>query len=238
MSAGDAVQRVKQQVQDGVAKAQREFDNAKSEAKRINERSQLPPAEDADQALQQVRDLRARMDRDIEALQSRVPPRETMMGQAKAVGGAVVGGLALVGTLAALRQKRQEKQEVEAEADRLARAIARHLPAALAEVSPPIRPRVVEDATEDGGGAGRALAIVALLASAAFAVWTQMRRSADDEDIWGPPATPPPPAAPTPAPGTGMPTDVPPVPPSAPGVSSTAPTSNEDDLFGNRPPAP
>lgn len=237
MSAGDAANRVKQQVQDGVAKAQREFENAKAQAKRINERSQLPPAEDADQALQQVRDLRARLDRDLAALQSRVPPRESMMGQAKAVGGAVVGGLALVGTLATLRQKRQEKKQEEAEADKTARAIARHLPAAFAEFSPPVRPVATGDGADtSGGGVGRTLAMIALLAAAAFAVWKQRQPNGDDEDIWGPPAASP--TMPPGAPEAGMPPGVPPTPPTAPGVPSTAPTSNEEDLFGNRPPAP
>ncbi|MFA9446971.1 hypothetical protein [Egicoccus sp. AB-alg6-2] len=230
MSAGDAAQRVKQQVKEGVAKAQHEFEAAKSEAKRVNERAKLPPAEDADQAAQQVRDLRARMDRDIATLEARIPPRDTVLGQARAVGGAVVGGLALLGTVATLRQQRKEKKAFEEEADKVARAIARHLPAAVAEVSPPIRPRVIE--VDDGGGhTGRTLAILALLASAAFAIWTQVRDRDGEADIWGPPPAPTAPVEP-PAPG------VPPSPEVTSPMPSTAPTSNTDDLFGNRPPAP
>lgn len=232
MSAGDAAKRIKSQVQDGIAKAQRELEAAKQEAKRVNERAQTPPAEDADHALRQVRELRARLDRDLASLENRIPPRDTVVGQARAVGGAVVGGLALVGTLATLQQKRKEKKEFEDEADRVARAIARHLPAAVAEVSPPVRPRVVED---DGGGvAGRTLAVLALLASAAFAVWTQVRKRSTDPDIWGPPPAPPM----TDPVGSDLPPGVPATPAGGSATPSTSPVSDGDDLFGDRPSAP
>jgi hypothetical protein len=224
-----AADRVKQQVQDGVAKAQREFEAAKAEAKRVNEASQVPAAKDADEALSQVRDLRTRIDQDLAALEARIPPRDTVIGQARAVGGAVLGVVGLVGTMATLRQKRKEKQEFEEEADKVARAIARHLPAAVAEISPPIRPTVVE-VDAKGGGAGRKLAILALLASAAYAVWTQLRDRDSDEDVWGPPPVPPaedPLPPPTPA------TPPQPGPGPTPGTS-TLPQEGEGDLFSGR----
>ncbi|MFA9432784.1 hypothetical protein [Egicoccus sp. AB-alg2] len=233
MSAGDATQRIKQQAQDGVAKAQRQFEAAKERAEQTNERSQLPPAEDADQALRQVRDLRSALDRDLAALEARIPPRDTLVGQARAVGGAVLGVVGLVGAAATVQQKRKDKKKVEEEADKVARAIARHLPAAIAEVSPPIRPTVVETPGKKGR-AGRTLAILALLASAGFAVWTQLRNRAQEPDIWGPPPAPtaggdgplPPPAPsgpPTAGPGT------------TPGTSTLA-DDTDGNLFGSRPP--
>ncbi|GGI09269.1 hypothetical protein [Egicoccus halophilus] len=216
MSAGDAAQRVKRQVQDGVAKAQHEFEAAKAEAQRVNERAQLPPAEDADDALRQVRELRESIDRDLATLEARVPPRDTLIGQARAVGGAAVGGLGLIGAISTLQQQRKQKKKFEREADRMARAVASHLPAAVAEVSPPVRPRVVEPDDGGGGGLGRKLAIVVLLASATFAVWSQLRNRADENDLWGPPPAPeaegtvppptpasPPDTGPPPTPGSG-----------------------------------
>lgn len=236
MSAGDAKDRVKQQVQDAVAKAQREFEAAKAEAKTVQAKAQTPPAKDADEAAQQARDLRARLDQDIAALEARIPPRDTVLGQARAVGGAVVGGLGLLGVVATLRGKRKEKKEFEAEADKVARAIARHLPAAVADLSPP--PAAAPDGDEDdgdGGSAVRVVAILALLASAAYAVWTQMRDRAAEPDIWGPPSDMPPPTAASAA-DASVPT-APLVPPAAPGENPTSPASDED-LFGNRPPTP
>ncbi|HSK24785.1 MAG TPA: hypothetical protein VK906_16485 [Egicoccus sp.] len=237
MSAGDAKDRVKQQVQDAVAKAQREFEAAKAEARTVQAKAQTPPAKDADEAAQQARDLRARLDQDIAALEARIPPRDTMLGQARAVGGAVVGGLGLLGVVATLRGKRKEKQEFEAEADKVARAIARHLPAALADLSPPAVP-VDDDEDDDGEGhsAVRVVAVLALLASAAYAVWTQMRDRAAEPDIWGPPGDMPPPTAAAPA-DASVP-GAPPTPSAAPGAMPTSPASDDEDLFGNRPKAP
>ena len=251
MSAGDAKDRVKQQVQDAVAKAQREFEAAKAEGKKVQAKAQTPPAKDADEAAQQARDLRARLDQDIAALEARIPPSDTVLGQARAVGGAVVGGLGLLGVLSTLREKRKEKKEFEAEADKVARAIARHLPAAVADLSPP--PAVLleddwDDGDEDGGrSVVRVVAVLALLASAAYAVWTQMRDRAAEPDIWGPPGDMPPPTAADPADPTVP--GAPPMPSAAPGAMPTSPVSTDapvddppasvdDDLFGNRPPAP
>lgn len=238
MSGG--TERVKQQVQDAVARAQREFENAKAEAKAVNARAQTPPAKDADEAAQQARDLRARLDQDIAALEARIPPRDTVVGQAKAVGGAVIGGLGLLGVLTTVREKRKEKKAFEAEADKVARAIARHLPAAIADLSPPPAVYVdddLDDEDDEGRSVVRIVAVLALLGSAAYAVWTQLRDRQAEPDIWGPPPAPmPPPTAASPD-DPDVPS-APPVPPTAPGLGSTAPASGGDDLFGNRPPAP
>jgi len=229
VSAGDATQRIKAQAEEGVARARRQFEAAKAQAKDVDRRAQVPPAENPEQAQAQVRDLRAAIDRDLAALEARIPPRDTLIGQAKAVGGAAVGVLGLLGTVATLRERGKEKKKVEDEADRVARAIARHLPAAVAELSPPIRPTPVE--VPKTGGKGRTLAILALLASAGFAVWTQLRNRTPEPDLWGPPADgdgPLPPPTPSGPPGAG--------PGPTPGTS-TLPDEGEGRLFGSRPPA-
>ncbi|MEX2504397.1 MAG: hypothetical protein WD378_06070 [Egicoccus sp.] len=246
MSAGDAKDRVKQQVQDAAAKAQREFESAKAEAKAVQAKAQTPPAKDADEAAQQVRDLRARLDQDLAALEARIPPRDSLLGQAKAVGGAVVGGIGLLGVLSTLREKRKEKKEFEDEADKVARAIARHLPAAVADLSSPPAVLLDDEGDEDddeGRSILRIIAVLGLLASAGYAVWTQMRDRAAEPDIWGPPTDMPPPTAADAADPTVP--SAPPMPPAAPGTVPTTPASGDgspasvdDDLFGERPPAP
>jgi hypothetical protein len=99
-----------------------------------------------------------------------------------------VAGVAVVAALGVWAKKRGEKKELEEEAERAARAIAEHLPAAWAEVE---RRRAREAMAEeleadDGFGVGRLLAIVALLAAAVAAVVSQRQRH-DEPDLWGPP---------------------------------------------------
>jgi hypothetical protein len=124
VSAGDAAERVKRQVEDGAAKAQREFEAAKADLDAKRRAAEGPPAEDADQAAQQVRDIRAKLEQDLDALEARIPPRDTLIAQAKTIGGAAVAGVALVAAFLAWMRKRGEEQELEEEAERAARAIA------------------------------------------------------------------------------------------------------------------
>jgi hypothetical protein len=191
VSAGDAAERIKRQVEDGAEKAQREFEAAKADLEAKRRAAEGPPAEDADQAAEQVREIRARLDQDLDALEARIPPRDTLVAQAKTIGGAVVAAVAVLAALGAWMRKRGERQELEEEADRAARAIARHLPDAWAEVErrrEAERRRELADEVEpdDGLGMGRKLAIIALLAAAAGAVWSQLQ-GRDEPDLWGPP---------------------------------------------------
>jgi hypothetical protein len=191
VSAGDAAERIKRQVEDGAEKAQREFEAAKADLEAKRRAAEGPPAEDADQAAEQVREIRARLDQDLDALEARIPPRDTLVAQAKTIGGAVVAAVAVLAALGAWMRKRGERQELEEEADRAARAIARHLPDAWAEVErrrEAERRRELADEVEpdDGLGMGRKLAIIALLAAAAGAVWSQLQGH-DEPDLWGPP---------------------------------------------------
>jgi hypothetical protein len=84
-------------------------------------------------------------------------------------------------------RKRSDEAELEQEAERAARAIARHLPDALAEVERRREQPDEDDEDGDGLGTGRKLAIVALLLAAAAAVWNQLQ-GRDEPDLWGPPA--------------------------------------------------
>jgi hypothetical protein len=186
VSAGDAAERVKRQVEEGADKAQREFEAAKADLDAKRRAAEGPPAEDADQAAEQVREIRARLDQDLDALQARIPPRDTLVAQAKTIGGAVAAALAVVAALGAWLKRRGEEKDLEEEAERAARAIARHLPDAWAEVERR-RELVVVEEDEDGGlGTGRKLTILALLVAAGVAVYTQLQ-GRDEPDLWGPP---------------------------------------------------
>jgi hypothetical protein len=189
VSAGDAAKDVKRQVEDGVGKAQREFEAAKADLDAKRRAAEGPPAEDSEQAAEQVRDIRARLDQDLQALEARIPPTDTLVAQAKTIGGAAVAGVAVVAALGVWTKKRGEQKELEQEAERAARAIAEHLPAAWAEVERRrAREAMAEEVAEadEGFGVGRLLAIIALLAAAVAAVVTQRRRH-DEPDLWGPP---------------------------------------------------
>jgi hypothetical protein len=188
VSAGDAAGRIKRQVEDGAEKAQREFEAAKADLEAKRRAAEGPPAEDADEAAQQARDIRARLDQDLDALEARIPPRDTLVAQAKTIGGAAVAGVAVVAALTTWLSKRGEEKELEQEAERAARAIARHLPDAWAEVERRRELAAIEEhLDEDGGlGTGRKLTIVALLVAAAVAIWSQLQ-GRDEPDVWGPP---------------------------------------------------
>lgn len=190
VSAGDAAGRIKRQVEEGAQKAQRELDAAKADLEAKRQAAEGPPAEDADQAAEQVRDIRARLDQDLDALEARVPPRDTLIAQAKTVGGAAVAGVAVMAAIGAWLKKRGEAKALDEEAERTAQAIARHLPDAWAEVERRREAAWLEEIDGDGGaGTGRTITILALLAAAAVAIWSQLR-DRDEPDVWGPPPPP------------------------------------------------
>jgi hypothetical protein len=185
MSAGDAAGRIKQQVEEGANKAQREFEAAKADLDAKRRAAEGPPAEDPDQAAEQLRDIRARLDQDLDALEARVPPRDTLVAQAKTVGGAAAAGVAVMAAIGAMLKRRGQKKEADEEAERQAAAIARHLPDAWAEVERRRARESLEDLLEDedGFGAGRKLAILALLVAAAAAIFSQLQQR-DRHDAW------------------------------------------------------
>jgi hypothetical protein len=151
-------------------------------------RGRGPPAEDADQAAEQVRDIRARLDQDLDALEARIPPRDTLVAQAKTIGGAAVAGVAVVAALTAwMRSAARRRSSRRRPSAPLARSPAT-CPTRGPRSSVAASSRAIEEhLDEDGGlGTGRKLTIVALLVAAAVAIWSQLQ-GRDEPDVWGPP---------------------------------------------------
>jgi hypothetical protein len=158
-------------VRQGVADVERTVGGFKS-------LSDPTPAGSVDEAAEQAGELRRAIDRDLDALEAKLPPGEELAEKARTYGGALLAVLA-VGAAAALGFKqRGERKRLEREAEAHARAIARYLPQASA------RPR---DEDEDGGGAGGRLLLLTLVAAAIGAIIVRQRSEPDDEpDLWGP----------------------------------------------------
>ncbi|WP_052668399.1 DLW-39 family protein [Nitriliruptor alkaliphilus] len=138
--------------------------------------SEPTPAGSVDEAAQQASDLRRAIDRDLDALQAKLPPGEELADKARAYGGAAVGVLA-VGAAAFLGLKqRSERKRIEREARAHAEAIARYLPQATAA------PR-----DDERGGRG-GLVLLTLIAAAIGAIVVRQRTTAseDEPDLWGP----------------------------------------------------
>ena len=136
------------------------------------------PASSVDEAVSQASDLRRAIDRDLDALQARVPPGDELAAKAKTVGGAVLGVVGVVAAIAVASKQRGQRKRVEREARAHAAAIARYLP--YASEHPVEEP-------SSGGGKGT-LALLALV-GAGVAAFVVSRRSGGHEepDIWGPP---------------------------------------------------
>lgn len=137
--------------------------------------SEPTPAASVDEAVRQAGDLRRAIDRDLDALQAKLPPADELAQQARTYGGAAVGVLA-AGAAAYLGLKqRGQRKRVEREARAHAEAIARYLPQAAATPRP----------TERRGRGG--LVLLTLVAAAIGAVIVRQRATADEEpDLWGP----------------------------------------------------
>lgn len=155
-------------VRQGVAEVERTVGGFKS-------LSDPTPAESVEQAARQASELRAAIDRDLDALEAKLPPTEELAEKARTYGGIVLGVLAFAGAAALGLKQRGERKRVEREAKAHAEAIARYLPQAAD------RPR-----EDDSGGGGKTVLLVAL-AAAIGAVIVRQRGGDDDEaDLWGP----------------------------------------------------
>lgn len=139
--------------------------------------SEPTPAKDADEAVEQAAALRRAIDRDLDALQARLPPGEELADKARQLGGAVlaVAGVAAAATLAS--KQRSERKRIEREAQAHAAAIARYLPQARAT---PI------DDEDEGGGAGKVLLLLAVLGAIVGFVLSRRDDAGGEPDIWGP----------------------------------------------------
>lgn len=137
--------------------------------------SEPTPAGSVGEAVEQATQLRRNIDRDLDALQSKLPPKDELTEKAKTYGGAAVGVLAVAGAAILGLKQRGERKRVEREAKAHAAAIARYLPQAAGE------PR-----DEDEGG-HRGLLVLALLAAIVGAVIVKKQQETPvDDDLWGP----------------------------------------------------
>lgn len=167
----DTISSTEARVRGKVAEAQRTFGE-------IRGLSDPTPAGSVDEAVQQASDLRRAIDRDLDALQSRLPPGDELQDKAKTIGGAVLGVAAAAAAIAIGSKQRGERKRLEREAKAHAAAIARYLPGASTE---PI--------VEPSGKAGKALlALIALVGAGVAALAVARARGGGDQepDVWGP----------------------------------------------------
>lgn len=156
------------------------------------------PATDPDEAAAQLQRIRARVDHDLDVLESRLPPTDTVLAGAKTYGGAAValgGSLGAVAVLfARRRQQRAEEREAAEQADVLAGALLARLGHQLQEAvgADDALDDALEDALDDAleDATGRSpwwLAIVGAVAAVAAAFWFRDRGGPDGAGLWGPP---------------------------------------------------
>jgi hypothetical protein len=136
-----------------------------------------PPAKNADEAVQQARAIRARVDQDLRALEARMPDPATVQARAKMIGGTVAGGVTAAGALALVLKRRSAKNAEEKAAQKQAAALAAALPDAALQVR--------QEHVTVSGKAGR-LGLLVALAALGVAIWSRFSASGEEPDIWGP----------------------------------------------------
>lgn len=126
------------------------------------------PAKDVDHAEQQVTDLRARLQNDIEVLRNRIPDKDDLVSRGRSTGLAAAGGLAALTLGVVALRRRSARRSKQSRLSEQARAIAQEIARLERE----------EDLPEDeAGGRGGRLALLALLAAGAgVAVWARTRQ--------------------------------------------------------------
>lgn len=141
--------------------------------------SEPKPAESIDEATDQAADLRKAIDRDIDALQAKLPPEDVLKEKARTYGGVAVAVLALVGAAAIGFKQRGERKKLEREAKAHAAALARYLPQAAGE------PR---ELVEEKGSKAPVLILVGIAAAIGASIYKQQQDAAADQDVdlWGP----------------------------------------------------
>jgi hypothetical protein len=141
--------------------------------------SEPKPADSVDEAADQAADLRKAIDRDLDALQAKLPPQDVVMEKARTYGGIALAVVALLGAAGIAFKQRGERKKLEREAKAHAAAIARYLPQAAGE------PR---ELVEEKGSKAPVLILVGIAAAIGFSVYKQQQGAATDEepDLWGP----------------------------------------------------
>lgn len=167
------VRRTEQQLKDKVHAARRQVDEVQRQVDELKHLSEPTPADSAEEAATQASDLREALDRDLAALQAKLPPTEVLTERAKAVGGVALAVAGVVGAAAIGLRQRGARKKVEREARAHAAAIARYLPFALDEpIDPP----------SQRGGSRTALLLTLVGAAAAAAVVVARTRSGGAAD--------------------------------------------------------
>jgi hypothetical protein len=146
--------------------------------------SEPTPAGSVDEAVRQAGDLRRAIDRDIDALQAKLPPADELKDQARTYGGAAAGVLAVAGAAAVGLKQRGERKRVEREARAHAAAISQYLPDYLPQAFAAAAAESRTGRSRSGRGVTLLLTVVA---AAIGAVIVRQRAGTDDEpDLWGP----------------------------------------------------
>lgn len=161
---------------DRVARATAALEDAQKRVEDLTRLSEPTPADSVDEAADQASQLRAAVDRDLDALQAKLPPRDQLVAKAKTYGGAAVGVAAVLAAALVRQKQRGEQKRIEREARAHAAAIAPYLPGASSG----------PETTSGRRGKGTlALLAVAGAAVVAFVV-SRTSNEAGDPDIWGP----------------------------------------------------
>jgi hypothetical protein len=180
-----------------------------------------PPAEDEDQAVEQIEAIRGQLERDLGTLRSRVPDARQYLEeygeQAKKVGIAVVGGVvALTTTVSLSKRRRAGKRHAQAVREQAA-AIAQEL----------ARIDLEEVTEEERGGSGKLVAVALAAAGVGIGAWMRRRNEQElPDDLWAdPPPGPGAVGAPSPADEVPPIPRTEPVPPTTGTIPPTAPGS-------------
>lgn len=177
----ETVKREQERTREALADAKQQLSTAMDE-------KTGPPAEDPDQAREQLRSLRASIERDLSTLRARTPPTDQLIETVRPAAIAVGGGLATVALVArrmsTRKARREHERRLREQATALAEAFARlDLEGIAAEAEQ-------ERAEDEEGGKGKVLLLALAAALAGGAAWWRAR-TREEPDIWGTPTDEP-----------------------------------------------
>lgn len=181
------VDQLKAKAEERVEKVKAEVDKAKQTVEEVGKEVSAAvderrggPATSVEDAEQKAAALRSGIERDLAALQARVPDREDVTERLRttaiAVGGAIAAVGATVFLLGRRRASKASERALQAQAEALATVLAR-----AERVSVP-----AEEADDDDGASWLAGVLLLLGAGGAAAYWWQQRQAAHVDDLWGP----------------------------------------------------
>lgn len=131
--------------------------------------------QDADSTLSEIAETRAALERDVDALFSRLPEPDVLAAKAKTYGLAAGGAAATAGVVALRMKKRgalkARRMDARINAEELARAFSPHAP----DGSP-----AADDTAADDGGGGRTGLVLLLVTIVAVALTAVARQRSGD----------------------------------------------------------